>query len=166
MRTNLDRKVSKLRRLVARADDISEPFQYFMDSLVSDPELMQSSRRGHIELGSALEALSRRHFGEPKTLRMLRFLIYDNFWHGQCFLGSCPTTLIYFTDVDIGVITICAGEKTDYYRFSIPRYSPRECIPSRTDKRASAKQLAMHSGKAPEELPNHASSPIPTRADP
>ena len=139
MRTKLKQKVSKLRKLVARAKDISEPVKYFMDNLAADPELLQSSRRGEqLKLESVLVALAEKHFGEPKPIRMALFLLCGNLWHGPCFLGSSPTTFIYFSDIDIGVITICSGEKTDYYRFSILQHSPSErFMRSRTNQPAN-----------------------------
>lgn len=120
----------KLKQLVLQSKNLSEPFNYFFD-MVENKVIQATKERTtallneHKELPLILAMLSKevsQILGMEIQDLKPRFLeiAEHHFMHGTCLCSEifAPITLIYFSDVQTGILAIGA-EKVHLIRFSL-----------------------------------------------
>ena len=117
-------KLSRLKHLLQTATDLREPSDYFWEELANEPGFMAagslatSSRLQAIAERAATRVLGRAH---PIGMTMLLHIAEHAFWHGTCVLGTKMAQVMYFDDIDQGLLTILEDPvtgMTHYVRIS------------------------------------------------
>lgn len=112
-------RLARLRDLMQSAADLSEPVNYFLAKLANDEEFIYQSKPGNPGLAEILAAIAER-FCEPGTLVSLAVCHrYANLWHGLYLFGSQSATVLYHSGIDVGIVALPMGERTELVRFSI-----------------------------------------------
>ena len=117
--------IDRLKELLVTSVDLTEPLDYFLQHVITDPEIVRSSEPAasslllHVTVG-----LVERHCGEELVVLAPFFLHAPAYqlWHGGCHLGAYVTHLLYFDDVNTGLLSIVRPQDTgnaDYVRFSV-----------------------------------------------
>jgi hypothetical protein len=108
-------KLIKLKRLLQTATDLKEPSEYFWEELASDPAFMSAGKFGmNPRLQIIIEHAARHALGGEQTasMLMLRRIPKFKFWHGSCVFGSKMSQVVYFDDIDQGLLTILENPMT------------------------------------------------------
>lgn len=118
------RKVLYLKRVLQSAADLKEPSDVFWNDLAPRPEFLTMGKLAtDSRLVSIVEGAARKVLGgEPRAsmLILIRIARY-RFWHGTCDLGGYPAQVIYFDDIDCGLLTVVKNPVIGeilYMRFS------------------------------------------------
>jgi hypothetical protein len=121
--------IDRLKELIVRSSDFTEPLDYFLQHVITDAEIVRASQPAasslllHVTVG-----LVERHCGQELFVLAPFFLHAPAYqlWHGGCHLGSYVTHLVYFEDVKTGILSIVGPQDTanaDYVRFSVVQRS-------------------------------------------
>lgn len=117
-------KILQLKHLLQTATDLREPSEYFWEELANEPGFMAA---GKLATNARLLAIAERVAGRalgrahPVGLAMLLHITDHAFWHGSCVLGAKMAQVMYFDDIDQGLLTILedpATGMTHYIRVS------------------------------------------------
>lgn len=117
-------KLLKLKRLLQTATDLQEPSEYFWEELANDPAFLAAGKfRTNPRLQMIIEFAACHALGREQTARMLllRRIPKLKFWHGSCLFGSMMSQVVYFDDIDQGLLTIVEDPvtaMTHYVRIS------------------------------------------------
>lgn len=117
-------KINELRQILRTATALGEISDAFWDQVASEPAFTSAGRpvenpclRLVVErvAGQALERAPR------VALTMFIHIREHGFWHGCCLLGGKLCQVLYFEDIDRGLLTLAPGllsEHTRFVRFS------------------------------------------------
>ncbi|SMF96728.1 hypothetical protein SAMN02949497_4134 [Methylomagnum ishizawai] len=103
------KKLLILKDKLIKSKDFKEPCDYFLGHFAERPEFMRMGepvdgefmRPIVVELGNAL--LKRR----PSEVRLTMTEIAEyHFLHGACLIDGKPANLIYFRDIDMGILSL------------------------------------------------------------
>jgi hypothetical protein len=127
--------LATLKDKLATASDFSEVQRYFLDHFGEDPEFMKLGEKArHPFLEAVFAQIGQQLFRSPAALMELLLirLPEHHFIHGSCVLNGRLSQVIYFEDVQLGLLTVLASltpPETKYARFS-GRAMPRGWSPS------------------------------------
>ncbi|MFZ4536430.1 hypothetical protein [Propionivibrio sp.] len=131
--------LEKLKTMMANATDFSEPMYFFMDHLVTDNRFMGAGEISHdakvaAMFGAVSEALYRQvdpnHKETARKLLICKLAAF-NFYHGAYQIGKQMATLIYYPDVDQGMVAMASltgSGLTVYSRFSEHQFSSKDYV--------------------------------------
>jgi hypothetical protein len=117
--------IDRLKELLVTSSDLTEPLDYFLQHVITDPEIVRLSEPAVSSLLlNVTIGLVERHCGQELVVLAPFFLHAPayQFWHGGCHLGAYVTHLLYFDDVKTGMLSIVRPQDTgnaDYVRFSV-----------------------------------------------
>jgi hypothetical protein len=123
--------IDRLKELLVTSTDLTEPLDYFLQHVITDPEIVRASEPAASSLLlNVTVGLVERHCGEELVVLAPFFLHAPAYqlWHGGCHLGDYVTHLIYFDDVKTGLLSIVRPQDSanaDYVRFSVVQRSER-----------------------------------------
>jgi hypothetical protein len=126
--------LEKLKEIVATSKDLSAAFHYFMDHFGENETFL---RLGKPKPHPLLEQLIAASAGQilRATLVVEQFFLIPipktRFIHGAGLVNRWPTNVLYFDDIQVGIIAIMRGLRgpIQYSRFSA-RLIPPETVPS------------------------------------
>jgi hypothetical protein len=119
-----DSKMEKLKEILLSCDDFRDVYDYFFDHLTNHPEFMKMGRKSKDPfLKSALKAIGGQIFKEEvKITRLLITKIAKySFYHGPCFINGIMSSVIFFKDIDMGMISMVmpsSDGEVKFIRFS------------------------------------------------
>lgn len=119
------REILRLKELLQTATDLSEPSAFFWEKLSRNASFMAAGRIAtNPRLQTIVERAVSHVLGGEQSAEMLimLFLPEQKLWHGSCAFGSMVAQLIYFEDIDQGLLTIVdlqRGGMTYYVRVSV-----------------------------------------------
>jgi hypothetical protein len=118
-------KLDELKTMLVRAEDFGAVYNFFFDHVASNREFIEASQRGkNDKLKEILKLIGTELLGKNCALTNLLMLKIrrDNLFHGGGFLNGCISTIIYFSDIDMGMAainTVPGTGKMSYARISI-----------------------------------------------
>jgi hypothetical protein len=118
------KKLSTLKDKLMEAKDFREPWNYFFDHFGDDPEFMMKAgkRADDTVLKQVIAHVGQELFNTPKvsvTNMLLTEIPKYHFIHGGCFIQGRMATLIFFDDIDMGLLAVSmGGHETMFARFS------------------------------------------------
>jgi hypothetical protein len=128
--------IEQLKRYIIESKNLSEPLNYFFDLMDADVFSKIKSHRTiqsidqNSELTAVLQViqttLNDRLGKSIKQLSPLFNEIPENhFFHGPCFSSELliPLTILYFSDVKIGIFCISDNNNTEMFRFTLMKES-------------------------------------------
>ena len=123
--------IDRLKELMLKSADLTEPMNYFLQHVITDPEIVRASQpaASALLLHVILE-LVERHCGQ-EVFVLAPFLLHvatHRLWHGGCHLGGYVTHVLYFDDIKTGILSIVRpqdAESVEYLRFSVVQRSER-----------------------------------------
>jgi hypothetical protein len=123
--------IDRLRELLVASKDLTEPMDYFLQHVITNPEIVRASQpAASAMLLHVILELVERHFGQELFVLAPFFLHAATYrlWHGGCHLGSYVTHVLYFDDVQTGILSIVKPQDSfsvEYLRFSVVQQSAR-----------------------------------------
>lgn len=115
--------LSILKDKLMMAVDFKEPWDYFFENFGEDPDFFKFGT--HVKLPLLKEVVikvSQRLFKQER-IRMTDFVLTNisqyNFFHGACLVEGKIATVIFFDDIDMGLIALfLEGNEITLARFS------------------------------------------------
>ncbi len=106
-------RLEKLKKMIVSAESFGEPWDYFFDHFGEKPEFMTLGKPAkHPVLEAVVEQLAREIYkGESEvtvTKPMLVELAEQKFVHGSFFVQGRMGVLIFFQDIDMGLMSLAA----------------------------------------------------------
>ena len=125
-------KLGQLKEKVFAADDLSSAYSFFFDHLGNNPSFMQRGKRAKHEIITAvLKTMCNDIFGDKSKVTNVKLFnaAKTSFFHGICQMNSKPASVLYFEDIEMGMIAIMAGPafgQFTYVRFSATSVEPKD----------------------------------------
>jgi hypothetical protein len=117
--------LAKLKELLQTADNFGDIVKYFFDHLANDPTFIKLSKpTKHSLVKETLRSIATRLFKQdaPVTNLLLLKLSKHQFYHGACFIQGRPANVLYFEDIDMGIVcTASTYPYMEYARFTCYR---------------------------------------------
>lgn len=107
--------ISQLKRLLETAADLSEPANYFWNRLAGEPSFQSAGVLGvNLTLKLIIERTAAQVLGAEQTASQLLLvhIAECKLWHGACQLGAKQAQIIYFDDIEKGLLTIADNMMT------------------------------------------------------
>jgi hypothetical protein len=101
-----------LKHRLISSEDFSESFDFFFQNFAEDSAFHDRGKSSTNEvLPKVLEEIGKKFYGENCEVSIYRMteIAEENFIHGTCFLDGNITLVIYFSDLNIGLASICMG---------------------------------------------------------
>lgn len=114
-----------LKKILQEATRFSDIGTYFFDQVFDIPEILDGCRPARDEkLEACLTEIGKRFTAVPERLTGMVSRLVElpehQFIHGQCFAGGFLGLLIYFRDIEVGLVILNNDEpnsNTEYVRF-------------------------------------------------
>ena len=117
-------KLDTLREKVASARNLNDPWEFFFNHFGDDPSFLDfGSPTKNFVLETVIEKIGEkvlRHDVHISNLLLTEISEY-NFIHGACFIEDKLTSIIFFEDIDTGLLSIV--KSLDSFEISIVRFS-------------------------------------------
>ncbi|UEM03495.1 hypothetical protein JL101_026655 [Skermanella rosea] len=119
------RKLADLKNTLLTADSFARVQGKFFDELGMSPDFVAAGRAADVPLlKAAFEQVGRRVFGPGCTIQGLALFRMESekFVHGGCLMNGCLATVLYFEDVDVGLVAVSTDFSTgnmSYARISL-----------------------------------------------
>jgi hypothetical protein len=123
--------IDRLKELVLTSADLTEPIDYFLQHVSTDAEIVRASQLAASPLLLQVTlGLVERHCGQGPYVVASLFLHAPahQLWHGGCYLGGYVAHLIYFDDIQTGILFMAQPQdavNAKYVRFSVVQRSER-----------------------------------------
>jgi len=116
-------RLSVLKDKLMAAVDFKEPWDYFFENFGEDPEFFKFGKRAKLPiLKEVVTKVGQRLFKQEKILVsdfLLTQIARHHFFHGACFIEGKIATILFFDDIDMGLIAIfLKGSEISLARFS------------------------------------------------
>ena len=117
-------QLEDLKKKLVTAKDLSEVGNYFFDHLGEDSDFLDLGKPGrNAVLEAFIAALGRQLCGGKCTITKLLLIQVPgtHFIHGGCFLNGRLANVIYFDDIEVGLLCLVPtkpGGDTVFSRFS------------------------------------------------
>lgn len=122
--TSFSDLLKQLQEQMATAEEMSTILKFFMDHLGENPEFIRRSQKAKHEIVKLiLTSLCQDLFGQQSKVTGLMLFNASNtrFFHGACQMEGRLVTVLYFDDIEMGLIAIMSGPafgQLTYARFS------------------------------------------------
>jgi hypothetical protein len=123
-------KLDSLKELLVKAPVIADVFTYFLDHFGEREEFHDLGGRVENELlQTILIGIAGKMFGPAGVLADCLFVRLPeyHFIHGGFVMNGHPATVLYFDDIEVGIVVVAAvrrGEETRFSRFSGRKLPP------------------------------------------
>ncbi|MCP4345775.1 MAG: hypothetical protein GY795_09640 [Desulfobacterales bacterium] len=130
-----DKEINKLKEVMLSADELIEIFRFFFDHLGENPDFMNMGNlTEHPSLNSILREIGKRVLNDDIQITelLLTEIAKHGFIHGKCLLNGRMTSILYFKDIDVGIISLIlsfSSPDNRLFRFSglpMPEREDRE----------------------------------------
>ena len=117
-------RLRQLKEKLAGADELSDVFKFFFDHLGNDPAFIQRGKPAkHEILKTVLKTICKDMFGDESKVTGLKLFNAEktNFFHGICQMSGKTASVLYFNDIEMGMIAIMVGPvfgQFSYVRFT------------------------------------------------
>jgi hypothetical protein len=104
--------LATLKNKLIHAKNFGQVWEYFFDHFGEDLEFIaQGERARHPFLEAVLTQVGREMFGKPVRLTnlLLTRLPEHQFFHGACSLDGKLANVMYFEDIQVGLIAVAAS---------------------------------------------------------
>lgn len=120
--------LTRLKELLQTADNFSDIVRYFFDHLSNDPVFIEHSNPvNHPLISQTLQSVAAELFRQDAavtgrkqeaviTNMLLLKLDQYPFYHGACFIQHRPVSILYFEDIDMGIV--CAASTFPYMQYA------------------------------------------------
>jgi len=111
--------LARLKELLQTADDFGDIVKYFFDHLGDDPTFIKLSKPAkHPLVKKTLQHVAASLFKQEVTVTNLLLLKFGKypFYHGACFIQGRPVNILYFEDIDMGIV--CTASTYPYMHYA------------------------------------------------
>lgn len=113
-------KLVQLKHLLQTATDLRQPSEFFWEELASEPSFMSAGKIGtSVRLQRIIERAASHVLGGEQDAGMLMLLRIPrySFWHGSCVFDGRISQVMYFDDIEQGLLTILEDPVTGMTRY-------------------------------------------------
>ncbi len=139
-------RLSTLKEKLVDAEDFGDPWDFFFDHFGEDPEFFECGERTESSLLKAvLTRIGQELFGDDATTTepTLVELQEHHFIHGSCFIQGRLTVVIFFSDIDMGLLSVLDPTKGDHYT-ALVRFSSYQMESDKVVSFAPTMSKAIH----------------------
>jgi hypothetical protein len=114
-------KLDELKKTLMKAADFSSVYHFFFDNIASDREFIDLGKPSKSNLlESALKVIDKGIFNKKCSVASLQLLKIrkESFIHGGCLLNGCIATVVYFYDIEMGMIAVNTVPGTDQMSYA------------------------------------------------
>jgi len=114
-------KLDELKKMIMIAEDFAEPWDFFLDHFGGNRDFMALGKNVRSPMLTELFKRVAKEFcdGEVQvTRKMFKQLKKQRFVHGAATLGNQMATVMFFQDIDMGMLSFTAGGETMMIRFT------------------------------------------------
>jgi len=120
--------LARLKELLQTADNLGDIYTYFFDHLTNDPDFVSRSKPVKRPLVvQALKTVTAELFkreaptdGSLQDIQITELALLQlgkhPFYHGACFIHGRPVSMLYFEDIDMGMV--CVASTFPYMQFA------------------------------------------------
>lgn len=120
--------LARLKDLLQTADNFGDIVTYFFDHLTNDPVFVSRSKPvEHPLVMQALQTVTAELFkqdaladGKVEDVQVTKMVLLKlskyPFYHGACFIQGRPVSILYFEDIDMGIV--CTASTFPYMQFA------------------------------------------------
>jgi hypothetical protein len=117
------KRIGELKRLVREAKDLRVPVDYFLDHVVPAVRTASTPKR-HPYLIQMAQRIAQEHFRQtlPVTRPLIVHVEAHRLWHGACRVGPHFAQMIYFEDIELGILSVLPHPyrgNTEFFRFTV-----------------------------------------------
>ncbi|HEX9736792.1 MAG TPA: hypothetical protein VGG06_32910 [Thermoanaerobaculia bacterium] len=115
------KKLDELRDKLATAESFGDVMDYFLDHFGENPEFMALGKRVKSPLMNAVvQRVAEELLGPGARVTGKHFVLLkkQRFIHGAPLLDGRISVLIFFRDIDMGMLAFSIGEETKFVRFT------------------------------------------------
>jgi hypothetical protein len=129
--------LARLKELLQTADNFGDIIDFYFDDLDKDPAFVSRSKPvKHPEVMRALKTITAEIFkredpvvsniGAINVTRLVLLRLGKHpFYHGTCLINGRPVSLLYFEDIDMGLVSVAARfPYMEFARFTCYRVKP------------------------------------------
>jgi hypothetical protein len=120
-RLSLADALQELKHRLQTGTDFSEISDYFHDFVCRSRGFLESEiAEDHPKLEAILGQLAQRYAPDAEVVSRAQFLCYPehHFMHGPCQMGRYLGVVFYFTDIDLGLSSLCRMDGTGNTEFA------------------------------------------------
>jgi hypothetical protein len=118
---NFDTEMATLKNLLQTSKNFSDVVDYFFTNLTErSPAFMQAGKRAkHPLIRKTVELIGTQILQKEVTVSHLILLKLSkyHFYHGSCFIEGNMCNILYFEDIDMGMVGI-SNLSSDYVHFT------------------------------------------------
>lgn len=120
-----EKELNRLKEKLMTADDFSEVYDYFFDHLGENAGFIKMGKRAKNPiLKKLLEMIGEQLFkeeGKVSNLLLTKISKPMTFYHGPCFINGRMGSVIFFKDIEMGMVSLVmeiGGDEVKFIRFS------------------------------------------------
>lgn len=120
-----------LKHKLVHGESFGDAFEYFLDHFGEKPEFMSHGERiDDPVVVAAIESVTEKLFeGEVRMTPPLLVSIPEHkFIHGSCLINGGLTIVVYYTDLDMGILAIQRPQGTTFARITTYRVDPDKAV--------------------------------------
>lgn len=102
-------KLDTLKTKLVKDDDFAEIYDYYFTQLSDNPSFMELGKRvKNPQIKSIVKMVGKYLFGDDATVTYLEIFKSRKtmFYHGGCFISGRIATIIYFDDIEMGMMGV------------------------------------------------------------
>ncbi len=119
-----EKELATLKYMLMTADEFKDVYGYFFDHLGENSDFLKLGKRSkHPLLKKILETVGEQLFGKKVmiTKLLLTKIPKHRFYHGPCFINGKMAGVLFFEDIDMGMLSVLMSMETyttHFVRFS------------------------------------------------
>ena len=109
------KQLDVLKQKLATSSDFMEPWRYFLDYFAEDASFMRlGDRHEGTDLEGVIAAISRKLLSQEVSVdqALLTEIEGHEFVHGVCVVGGKMAGVIFFKDIDLGLLAITVSNRS------------------------------------------------------
>jgi hypothetical protein len=118
------KKLNTLKEKIVGAENLNEPWEYFFSNFGDNPDFLNfGSRADNFVLETVIEKIGEKLLQQDVTVSnlLLTEIPEYQFIHGACFIHGRLMSIIFFRDIDMGLLSIVRSMNS--FEISIVRFS-------------------------------------------
>ncbi len=115
-------EIAKLKEMLQTEEEFGKVMRYFFDELGDHQDFIDRGKRAkHRLLKDAVQVVAEQVLGENGVVvehLLLTKLAKSKFYHGGCFVRGRVANVIYFEDIDMGMVGILMSGEASFMHFA------------------------------------------------
>ncbi|OQY57597.1 MAG: hypothetical protein B6245_16200 [Desulfobacteraceae bacterium 4572_88] len=118
--SKFEKNLEVLKDMLITADDFKDVYEYFFDHMAENPDFIKLGKRSeNPSLKRVTELIAKRLFKKKVKVRnlLLKKIPEYSFYHGPCLIKGRMAGVLFFEDIDVGMLSVLFRPDTCETRF-------------------------------------------------